>query len=251
MESTNTFVKDQFFVEGVISCKFISSVYSDEYKTKIGSDKLKFELTNDPINELIINQLKNKEIYFLKKMIETAKKINLPLQIKSLLKSDGNITITELKNNESMLVLRKNTGETNVNVTSMSVSDKVTNISLKVKLDMNEKIIRPLKSNSQTKLSINELMELIKSENLRLKVRIECGAFYANDTLFISGTLTRINLEQSRMMEVYAEIKEKKEEKTNLLPRDNLYISQFPKKSTTITNNIVDIIINKTNDKLE
>ena len=248
LQQPKTFVNDKFFVDGVISCKFISHLYSDEYSKKVGSHKLKFDLTNDIVNNAIIEQLKNKEMYFLKKTIDTAKN-NYPLTVKSLLKSDGDIVITEVKTTPDLTILKKTIGDKTE--TSDSISNTVTSISLKVKFDINEKNINPLKSKSQTKLSVVDLIELVKSENLRLKVRISCGAVFINDTLFISGTLTKINIEQSKMVEVFNELKEQKEQKVSnsqkyvsLVPKDKIYIQQFPKKASTITNNIVDILVN-------
>jgi len=88
---------------------------------------------------------------------------------------------------------------------------------------------------------------LSKSENLRLRVKIECSGVFVDNTLFVSGNLTKINLEHSKMVEVYNELKEKqfdsKEKRVNLLSKDKLYISQFPKKSSTITNNIVNVLV--------
>lgn len=257
-QNNKTFVRDQFYVDGVIACKYISSIYSEQTREKYKSEKLKFELVNDQINDSILAQLKNKELYFLKKTKEVGEVGEVrgqnfyPLKVKSFLNCNDCVTLSNIQTApDSTLVLTKIIGEKTQ--TCMTISENVTNISLKVKLDMNEKIIKPLKSNSQTKLSINELMELIKSEKLRLRVRIECGAVYINDTLYISATLTKINLEQSKMVEIYSELKEREavsiSGKKKLIPKNKLYISQFPKKSSTITNNIVDIIMgNKPNE---
>lgn len=257
-EKQGFFVKDQYFVDGVISCKFISSCYSNVYKEKIGSDKLKFELTKDQCNDAILNQLKNKEMYFLKKILESNTKIKFPLQIKTFLKSDGMIFVKEAKLTKDAILLRKIINE-NKDETSTGLSENVSDLSLKVKFDMDEKKMRALKSNSTNKLSMNDLMDLSKSENLKLRIRIECNAFYSDQnnqsTLFISGTLSKINIENSKMAELYEELKEKSQlknnnqkNKNNLNDGNKLYISKYQKKSSTITNNIVDIILNSSDN---
>lgn len=255
-----TFVKDQFYVDGIISCKFISSVFSDEYKKKTGTEKLKFVLTNDTINDTIINQLKNKELYFLKKTMEVAGNIRFPIQVKSFLKNSDVVIVSEVKNiPDSQPLIKKsfvqkiedNIIKKSKEETSMCISDKVNDISLKVKFDVNEKIIKYNKGN-KSKISLLDLMEINKSEILKINVKIQCGAVFADNILHISGTLLKINLEESKMAEIYEEIKEKtekSEKKINLLPRDKLFISHYPTKSSTITNNIVNIMSNKNKDQ--
>lgn len=253
-----TFVKDQFYVDGIISCKFISSVFSDEYKKKTGTEKLKFVLANDTINDTIINQLKNKELFFLKKTMDVAGNVRFPIQVKSFLKNSDVAIIFEVKNNpDSQPLIKKSFIQTGNNdtkglkdlkqETSVYVSDKVNDISLKVKFNMDEKIIKYNKG-IKSKISLLDLMEINKSENLKINVRIQCGAVFADNVLHISGTLLKINLEESKIAEVYEEIKEikeKSEKKTNILLRDNLFISNYPTKSSTITNNIVNIMSKK------
>lgn len=242
-----TFVKDQFYVDGVISCKYITSVYSEEYKQKIGKEKLRFDLANDQfnctLNDQIINQLKNKELYFLKKTLECAPDIKFPLTIKTML-DDNEVTITEAKTDKDgqIIILRKQYLEKTETCTT--ISDKVTNLTLKVDFDVNEKTIKPTKTGSTSKLSLTDLIQLVKSENLKLRIRIQCGAVYLNNKLHISGTLEKISLEQSKMAQIYSELKDK-ENKVNLIPKNNMYISQFPKKSSTVVSNIVNILANE------
>lgn len=248
-QQPKTFVNDKFFVEGTISCKFISHLYSDEYSKKVGSHKLKFDLTNDESNNSIIQQLKNKEMYFFKRTIDTLKNngtLVYPLNVKSFLGSDGDVVITETKTTPDFVIVNKNIG--GKIESSDTISNSANSVSLKVKFDINEKNIKPLKSNAQTKLSFVDLIELVKSENLKLKVKISCSAVFINNTLFISGTLMKISIEQSKMVEVFNELKEKNnnDSKKNMRSalKDKIYIQQFPTKASTITNNIVDILTN-------
>ena len=222
----STFVKDNFYVDGIILCKYISSQYSEELKQKIGKEKLKFDLVDDAVNNSILNYLKSKELYFLKKTMESTQ-VKFPLKIKTFLGDNSK------KSNE--IILEQN---------GTIISDKITNVSLKVGIDMNNKNIKHLKST--TKLSIVDLMELIKSENLKLRIQIKCGAVYKDDCLYISGTLTKISLEQSKMAQILTEIKEKEkgEKVINLLPKDKLFISNYPTKAKTVSDNIVSILIN-------
>lgn len=249
MPNDTTFVKDNFYVEGVILCKYIQSKYSEELKKKIGKEKLKFDLVDNQINDAILNYLRSKELYFLRKTTESTE-VKYPLNVKTFLKDDGDIILEEVgvsKLDNSLFVRKKFLEKTE---TSFMVSDKVTSISLKVDLDMNNKNIKHLKST--TKLSIMDLIELVKSENLKLRVQIKCGAVYKDGSLYISGTLTKISLEQSRMAQILTDIKEKEtndnKKKINLLPTDKLYISNYPAKSKTVSDNIVSALAN-VNDK--
>lgn len=252
-DNSKIFVKDNFFVDGTISCKFIFSLFSEEYKKKVQSDKLKFELSNDPINDKIINQLQNKEMFFLKKIFEMGEQIKYPIKVKSFLKSEEIINISNIsKFKESEIVIKK-TFDNKKEETSMILTDVVKNIALKIKFDMNEKTI---KSNNKTKISMNDLIEIVKSENIKLNVRIQCNAVFSDGILHIGATLTKINVGDSPIIEIYQEFKEinkltkltkstkfNGKNKTNSI--DKLSISQYPTKSSTITNNIMKILSEK------
>lgn len=237
------FVKDNFMVEGVIFCKFIHSKFTEELKKKTGKDKLKFNLVDDPCNNQILTHLKNKEIYFLKKTVELAE-MKYPISVKTFLNDNGDITILESKKiGDELFVKKKYLEKTETNTT---VSDKITSVSLKVGMDINCKNIK--NNNTNSKLSIADLMELSKSEQLKLKIQIKCSAVFNNNCLYISGTLMRISIDDSKLSQIYLELKEKenetKDKKLNLLPRDKMYISKYPTKSSTIVDNVVNIISN-------
>lgn len=269
-QNQKIFVNDQFNIDGVILCKYITTLYSEECEKTIGSNKLMFDLADDPINDQIINQLKTKEMYFLKKINEICNKnnreLNFPICVKTFLNPNSVFEITQSKIfNNSVIILKKNMiknisdfgnkeneeGEeddekSTHGETSTTITDSVNKFTLKVKLNLNEKNIKPYKSTSQEKISINELIQLVRSENLKLRVKINCTAVYFNNTLFINANLLKIGLEQSKMIEVYNELKNIKNNNTTNLSRElnkKNKISKFPTKSSTITQNILNIIV--------
>lgn len=247
LDNQNTmFVNDNFTIDGTILCKFIHSRFSDKLKEKTGKNKLKFNLVDSDINNKIFNFLKNKEVYFLKKAIETSQ-INYPLKVKTFLNDSSDIIISEIKEVENKLFIKKNFLERTE--TSTNITDKITSISLKVNTDINLKNIKDPKTN--IKLSIADLMELSKSDQLELKIQIKTNAVFNNNILYISATLVKISLNHSKMSNIYIELKEQEINKKNnlcLLPRDKLFISKYPKKSSKIIENIVNILSNDDNN---
>lgn len=244
LDTKPVFVKDNFVVDGTIVCKFIHSKFTEELKTKTGKDKLKFNLAENKINDQIINQLKNKEMYFLKRTIESndLTEIKYPIDIKSFLNDEGNTKVLKTKKIGNDLFVQKKYLEKTE--TTTNISDNVSSISLKVELDIHNKNIKDNKT--KTKLSIADLMELSKSEQLTLKVKIKCMAVFSNNCLYISGTLIHVSLDESKLSQIYLELKEKeqKDKKINLLPRDKLYISKYPTKASTIIDNVVKVLSN-------
>jgi hypothetical protein len=245
-ENKDSFIKDNFYVDGVFVCKFISSKYSEELKKKISKEKLKFDLVNNPVNLDILNLLKNKELYFLKKTVEAVENIKYPLHVKTFLDDNGDIIIENINIKDTNITLKKKYLE-KTEVCS-SISDKVSSITLKVDLDMAAKNIKDLKASS-TKLSIIDIMELIKSENLKLKVQIKCSAVYKENGLYISGTLTKISLDGSKMAQIYKEIKEKdsldpksfgsNNSNSSVCPINKIEITKYPTKASIVVDNIV------------
>lgn len=241
------FVNDNFVVSGMVLCKLIHSRFSEELKEKTKKDKLKFNLVESIFNDQILNQLKTKELYFFKKTIETIKPA-CPIKVKSFL-TENEITITEYKKvGEELFIKKQSLDKSTVGT---NISDKITSISLKVNVDINNKNI--LDPKTKMKLSIADIMDLSKSDQLKLKLQIKCSAVFNNNCLYISGTLSKISLDESRMSEIYLELKEKennKELKPSLLPRDKMFMSKYPKKSSEIVENVLNIISNPNDSKV-
>lgn len=247
----NLFINDQFIINGIFICKYISSVYTEEYKNKIGKEKLKFDIVNDPINNIIIDQLRAKELYFLEK-ISNVTGVKYPLNVKSFLTNNSEFIINEIKikkdsSDKNVLIIKKQILEKEE--TNYELSKNVTSISLKIDFNTKEKNIRPIKSNIMTNLCMNDIIELVKSEKLKLHVQIKCSAVFINNKFYISGSLIKLSLEQSKMAQIYTELKIKSENTTKnkkndvLLPKNKIVMSQFSTKAKTITSNIVNILM--------
>lgn len=244
--SKTMFVKDNFYVDGTILCKYISSKYTEEQKKTTEKDKLKFELVDDQINNEILDYFRKKELYFLKNTMKSTE-IKFPLRVKSFLSDSTEILISNVNEENDKIIITRQYLEKSEE--SEILSDKIKNICLKFNLaDMEIKNIKG--TSAINKLSLNDLIELVKSEHLKLKIRVKCGAVLKDNILYISGSLVKISLEGSKKEQIYTELKEKSSEKNvSLLPQGNIYISKYPTKAKKITNNIVNILMQENNNE--